>query len=845
MATSIFFGGRVISVPGSYSQVDASGLEGVGLGASGIVAVLGTAEGGVPASALTEFGSIPRFSTAEKMKAAYRSGQLLEVADMLFAPAKDADIPAGPQAVLALKTNPATQSTAQLKLSTLPQVDLTSRDYGVFTGQVNVALSAGTTKGRHLTIAFEDKTETVDDLGGDAVFQLQYVPGSYGYQTMLASINAAGDVSCVGTRYQTVIAADAPAAPAGNNAVELTGTDITGTIVSISAPAAGGIQTLVVASGMIPAMVGRTVTIGGAGLAANRGTFTILTQALGTTLTYVNATGVVESGTATYTISDAGIRATVYGLVAGVPTKEVLVHAGTATVTSTHTWDALGVLAVILDKAPVAGAAVVKNAPGGTTIYSLPVGTLSKGAIVCENAFVEKSALSLKLSTAGTPVVLVFGRDQAGSDLAESVTMTGATPVLTLATTWSQVTAVVVSNVASTVVVTLTATAAATLGTVQTKLNKVQTYFDSKQNVVGTTVTGFLFTYGTGKTSFLMADMDIVLNTSVEYPATGSFLADLYGLIAWINANSQLISAAESAGATAMPDNTAAPIYLSGGVEGTALFTHAQAALNLLKKGRVNSIVDLSGDPAVAAALDSHCAFMGGIGRSERDGFVGLLNGAMTGVPSKTEIKNQIVNLNSRHIRAWGQAISRYNAAGDQAEFLPPYGAAILAGMQAGSPVGTSLTYKYMNILGLRQSTTWNPTDDAEELIQAGLVFALNVDGVGRRVVRNVTTHLSSNNIAYCEGSVNNAVNFAVFNFRQALEFAVGKRGYAGTLAATRGVSVGILGLLVDNTVITSYRSLLIELIVDVMDVSVEISPIIPINFVRTTVHLVTIAQTA
>ena len=51
MASTIFFNGRVIATPGSYSEVDASGLEQVGLGASGIVAIVGTAEGGVPASA--------------------------------------------------------------------------------------------------------------------------------------------------------------------------------------------------------------------------------------------------------------------------------------------------------------------------------------------------------------------------------------------------------------------------------------------------------------------------------------------------------------------------------------------------------------------------------------------------------------------------------------------------------------------------------------------------------------------------------------------------------------------------------------------------------------------------
>ena len=49
-ASTIFFNGLLISRPGSYSVVDARGLEAIGLGASGIVALIGTAEGGRPVS---------------------------------------------------------------------------------------------------------------------------------------------------------------------------------------------------------------------------------------------------------------------------------------------------------------------------------------------------------------------------------------------------------------------------------------------------------------------------------------------------------------------------------------------------------------------------------------------------------------------------------------------------------------------------------------------------------------------------------------------------------------------------------------------------------------------------
>jgi hypothetical protein len=188
--------------------------------------------------------------------------------------------------------------------------------------------------------------------------------------------------------------------------------------------------------------------------------------------------------------------------------------------------------------------------------------------------------------------------------------------------------------------------------------------------------------------------------------------------------------------------------------------------------------------------------------------------------------------------------VERYNTAGERQEFLPPFGACILAGMQGGAPVGTSLTHKYMNVLKFRNSNTWNAVDDAEEMIQAGLVFGEVIDGVGRRVVRNVTTHLSTSNIAYTEGSVNQATNYAIFNFRTQMEKFVGARGFAGTIGAASGVAINTLGLLV-GVALVSWRSLDIQLILDVLEVSVEIAPVLPINFVLSTIHLVSVPQSA
>lgn len=769
--SSIFFNGKLISVPGSYSAIDASGLESVGLGANGIVAVLGTAEGGKPVTAMSEPKDFLRVNKPEKGRELFRSGDLREVMDMLFAPGKDPEILGGAVQVVPMKCNPATQSVATLANAQGNALSLTSRDYGAFTEQINVSVATGTNQGKLLTIKFEDVTESVDDLGGDDIFTLQYSGGANGYTTMVAEVESGGSVKSTGTK--TTLGKD------GEIGVQM----VANSIVEVVSSAAGDTT--------------QTATVYG-----------------------LSAAGAAQQEKITLTGTTAHAGTLVFSKVYGIRLSAVAV-----------------------------GTVTVRPSPGGTAILVVTIGQLVRGATILDYGFVNNTTVTLVADGATTKTAIIAGKNVAGADQVEKFVLTGAVAVVGAAN-WSKIDTLAVVDVEAARTLTMTAVSARANVLVQTTAQKAADYYNAKQEIIAGPLTrGFIFTLLTGETSFLLSNLDRTVSGSpqdIKDPADGNFKADLYAIVEWINANSQYVSAVASTGASGgAPSNTAQPTFLTGGIEGTALASHYQAALNLLKKTRVNSIVVMTGDPAVHASLDAHCAYMGGVGRSERDGFVGLMNAGLTDVPSKTEAKTQIMDLNTRHIRACAQAVERYNTAGERAEFLPPFTAAVAAGMQAGSPVGTSLTFKYANILSFRQDSTWNPVDDAEEMVQAGLLFLEQVEGVGRRWVRNVTTHLSSNNIAFTEGSVNEAVNFATFNFRTNMEFAVGKKGFAGTVNAAKGVAINSLGLLVDAGVLVEWRSLNIELIVDVLEVAVEIAPVIPINFVKNTLHLVTVRQAA
>jgi hypothetical protein len=749
-------------------------LESVGLGASGIVAVLATGEGGRPVASIEESKDLIRFTNPEQNRRTFRSGNIREAAAMLFEPGRDPDIGGGAQEVVAMKINPATQSTAQLSNASGPIIDLTSEDYGAFTGQINISLASGSVKGKLITIVFEEKIETADNIGGDNLATLHYDDGGTTWDTAAATISQAGLISVAATRDETGLDGDAATVIVATNVVE---------VVATAADA------------------GKTITVYG------KDTLNVLTAE---TLTLINGT-----------------------------------------VTGTQTWN-LVVGAVL--SAPAAGTVDLRDASTNINIVTQFAATeFSKGVFRGDAMFVlDGSTPATVLDAAGAHAVQIFGRNASGALLAEEITTNGATSVPLVQTTYVKIEAISLLAVPAARTMTVSATACATDPTVQDNLQKVSDLFNAKiePDVTGTD-RGFEWVTVTGVLRTAVTELDEVASPADLLPIAG-FTGDLAAVVNWINFNSVFVTAALVSSPTSktVPDNTSSPVFLAGGVEGTPQFADWQKALNLLKKVRVNSVLFITGDPAVHAAGVAHCDFMGGIGRSERDMFVGISklgpgDVPLDQLPTKDEYKSQIVNLNTRHARACGQTIDRFNTSGERETFLPYYQAAVAAGMQAGSPVGTSLTFKVGNVLSISQESSWNPVDDAEEMIQAGALFMEEVEGLGRRWVRNVTTHLSSNNIAFLEGSVNEAVNFAVFNFRTNMEASVGKRGFAGTLNAAKGIAINTLGLLVDTGALTAWRALALTLNVDVLDVSVEVAPVIPINFVKNTLHLVTIAQAA
>lgn len=772
--TSIFFGGRLITVPGSYTVVDATGLETVGLGASGIVALIGTAIGGKPWTEVGEGSVKDDLQVATNPQQPFNyfiSGDLKEAAALAFGPSADSDIPGGAVEVVFVKVNPATQSAASFDNVDGEALVLTSADWGFHTTQVNVEIGSGTAKGKLITVVFESTTETFDDVGGDTIFSLQYLSSTPadGFTTITAAVSASA-LTCAFTRDQTGLDGDVSNQVTAGQVIEC---------VSSSA-------------------------------------------------------------------SDTAVVIEIYGTNASDATqREQVTLTGTTAVDTAGTWNSFHGVRVV--SGTLVGTLTLQNDGGGTAITTIaPAGTDS-ALEPCVDMVVAGSAISIVAGGASTDRVTLVGLSAAGTIQTETLQLNGTTAVAGVAT-WSRLDYLALGEQAAATTLTVSGNA---INAQFAGLDTVQKLADNINGKLGFTLTVVV----SNPATYDPSDLDIVSTpVSVLSPATASFGDDLMAIVRTLNSESALVTAARGSVGTDAPDNTSAPVFLTGGHEGsstpgqeavpTAQAADWQGAFDLLKQVFVSTIVPLTGDPAVHAVAEAHAAYMGGVGRIERDVCVGLQNTAQTDVPTKTELKSQIIDLNSRHVRAVAQTVDRFNTSLERETFQPPFAAAILAGMQAGSPVGTSLTFKFANVLKVDQDSSWNPAEDAEELIKAGLVMLETIDGVGRRVVRNVTTYLTDSNIAFTEASVNEAANHAVYNFRTTMERFVGARGFAGTIAAAEGVAVNILGLLVGVSLVT-WRSLSIDLILDVLEVSVEIAPVLPINFIQSTVHLVSVPQSA
>ena len=251
-----------------------------------------------------------------------------------------------------------------------------------------------------------------------------------------------------------------------------------------------------------------------------------------------------------------------------------------------------------------------------------------------------------------------------------------------------------------------------------------------------------------------------------------------------VNAQSALISATRATAQGSVPYaggnfGDGVPAFstyaLSGGAYNPTTSASLQACFDELIKHRHNTSVALwSTDTAnftidfVHSLLLTNTQRGAGAYKNEIDAIAAFQPQGATTADLAT-IKTKALTMNNRNIALVFQDIKRPGLTGSVNQYPPHMLACAIAGMEAGSTVGTPLTYKLVraNKILCKNTTidVLNKTT-SDELLLSGVLFSEFAKGKGYRIVRNLSTYVSTDNLAYTDRHVNYELNFMAYDLR-------------------------------------------------------------------------------
>jgi len=170
------FDGKDLYRPGYYGKRNISGLD-VGAATGSRLLLLGECKAGIPYNASTEYPNVEDrinwISNSEELNRILRDGPAYYGALFALTPSNQPGVNGAPS-VGVIRVNQATKSTLTIQdVDTDDVLDVSSKDYGLYTNQIRFKLSAGTNKGKKISVKFENNTVEGDDIAYE-LFSVQY-----------------------------------------------------------------------------------------------------------------------------------------------------------------------------------------------------------------------------------------------------------------------------------------------------------------------------------------------------------------------------------------------------------------------------------------------------------------------------------------------------------------------------------------------------------------------------------------------------------------------------------------------------------------------------------------------
>lgn len=854
MSRSVTWNGITQFRPGGITKINANALAQIGLSTNGIIGLIGEADGGT-----AEPGTVVTIDDPALAAEYFKSGALANAVGPAFDPSVDPRIPGGAFRVLGIRTNSATQAALTLYGRTWTG----TADTGSTVTVIQVAGSPNFTvdalAGNILRFNAEDRvidSNTVDTITVATAFSGAPVSGDtleiltpdmvltakvYGVEGNQTQFEWEPGVSFGGAWTTARGASSQSGEDVGDQSflqVEYIGQ--ASTVVQYSGTATGGTATTIVETGAGWAInqfqdMFAEVTLGGVRnlrkvVSNTADTLTVVTlTGAPTTETFRVLTGMVLTGTAT-----AGAASTITleatndvgtgeldGLIVAIVGGT---GAGQRRVIASHTAGASPVLTV---------SQAWTTTPDATSVYELRYATQATGSFVGASGVASsfQTTIAVDGGVAATDLNIPITTQDTVEDLASTI---NADP---------NYSATIPSGV-------------------------------NRQTTLAST-----FDFDLGNTDVdLRNDKDTITTQptptlAYTVPWPNNFKRNIAVLVADINDKNEFVTAerATSGGAGTgggRPEWTGTGsvgtlgdsiAYLTGAVRGTSDNTAFQNAFDTLLQTRHNFVVplivqDLANEglgstatwASVAAQLSAHVDAANGIAKNECGGLIGY-SGTRDALISAGN------NLNSADIQISGQQLQLLDVDGSLKLMDEWSMSVVAAGMRAGAPeVGEPITHKFIKTYDLQQDTSWDPRDrtDANLLIANGILFAEFIQGKGYRFVRDLTTHVQDDNLAYSEGSVRDVVRYIAYGLRTYLEDRY--TGVKGTPANATGIkndatayleaanseNIIVTSLNADNVVVPGFESIRVTISGDIATVKVQIYPAVGINFQLNDIYL-------
>lgn len=484
-----------------------------------------------------------------------------------------------------------------------------------------------------------------------------------------------------------------------------------------------------------------------------------------------------------------------------------------------------------------------KGIPGASEVYLVPVNPAVQSSTIFSNALKLTSYLfglpanqvkaKIEAGTTGKKVTIVF---EDNTEIFDNLTKSSFSIQYTGLGTAATMT---INTAAATHMLTTACT-----GAVADNLNLDLNTFPTVQAIVDAiNATGkYTATVLTTNRQDPSLQMD---NVTTQDILTSVYTAksDLQAIIDGINKTSGYVVASRVIDAAAVPAN-AGYTYLTGAVNGLSSNSDWQSAFDLLKTMDIDIVVSLSSSASIQAMGDAHVQYMSGPnGKSERRHFAGGALQSWVSESDRTTAVTALISagkaLNSDRTILTGLGCKQYDPNGI-IKLYPAYiTACMYAGIAAGASVVEPLTRKYLNCLGLEVDLRDTEIND---LIEAGVAVPTpdNVQGAGYVVSRQVTTWGQDADLYRIEFSVGRGADYVASEVRKRHDLIIGKPGSEGMDTTLINLTNGVLEAAKRAELIRSYdpkqTQLRVEGTIRYIDYSAQ--PILPINFIFSTFHL-------